>query len=91
MTLTRTFGDFEFKKEGITCIPFIKKIYLDKNDIKYIIIASDGIWDVVNKDKLFQMYQELKKDTSEEFCNNLVDFAINEGSSDNISCIVLKF
>ena len=91
LALTRTFGDFEFKKEGITCIPFIKKIYLDKNDIKYIVIASDGIWDVVNKDKLFQMYQELKKDTSEEFCNNLVDFAINEGSSDNISCIVLKF
>lgn len=91
LSLTRTFGDFEFKKEGITSIPYIKKIYLDKNDIKYIVIASDGIWDVVNKDKLYQLYQELKKDTSEEFCNNLVEFAINEGSNDNISCIVLKF
>ena len=35
LSLTRTFGDFEFKKEGITSIPYIKKIYLDKNDIKY--------------------------------------------------------
>ena len=91
LSLTRAFGDFEFKKEGITSIPFIKKIYLDKNDIKYLVIASDGIWDIVDKDKLYQIYKELKKDTSEEFCNKLVEFAINEGSNDNISCIVLKF
>ena len=91
LSLTRAFGDFEFKKEGITSIPYIKKIYLDKSDIKYIVIASDGIWDVVNKEKLFEIYQELKNGTSEEFCKHLVDYAINNGSNDNISCIILKF
>ena len=91
LSLTRAFGDFEFKKEGITAIPYIKKIFLDKSDIKYIVIASDGIWDVVDKEKLFEMYKELEKGTSEEFCNKLVDFAISNGSADNISCIVLRF
>ena len=91
LSLTRAFGDFEFKKEGITANPYIKKIFLDKSDIKYIVIASDGIWDVVDEEKLFEMYKELEKGTSEEFCNKLVDFAISNGSADNISCIVLRF
>ena len=91
LSLTRAFGDFEFKKEGITANPYIKKIFLDKSDIKYIVIASDGIWDLVDKEKLFEMYKELEKGTSEEFCNKLVDFAISNGSADNISCIVLRF
>ena len=91
LSLTRTFGDTQLKKDGIECNPFIKKIFLDRDDVKYIIIASDGIWDAVNKEKLMEIYKEVENGTSKEFCNKLVDFAINNGSNDNISCIVLRF
>ena len=91
LSLTRTFGDTQLKKDGIGCIPYIKKIILDKEDVKYIIIASDGIWDIINKEKLGELYQSLKNETSEKFCNALVDYALNNGSIDNISCIVIKF
>ena len=91
LSLTRTFGDTELKKDGIECNPYIKKILIDKEEVKYIIIASDGIWDVVSKEKLEEFSKELKSGTSEEFCNNLVDYAMNNGSNDNISCIVLRF
>ena len=91
LSLTRSFGDTQLKKEGITCEPYIKKIFLDKNDVHYIVIASDGIWDAVSGDKLFEIYKELKNNTSEEFCTKLVDYALNNGSTDNISCIVLRF
>ena len=91
LSLTRTFGDTELKKDGIECNPYIKKILVDKEEVKYIIIASDGIWDVVSKEKLEEFSKELKSGTSEEFCNNLVDYAMNNGSNDNISCIVLRF
>ena len=91
LALTRTFGDNELKKDGVGCEPSIKKIFLDKNKVKFIIIASDGIWDVVNEEKLWEIYNGLKNGTSEEFCNELVDFAMNNGSTDNISCIVLSF
>ena len=64
---------------------------MDKNDVHYIVIASDGIWDAVSGDKLFEIYKELKNNTSEEFCTKLVDYALNNGSTDNISCIVLRF
>ena len=91
LNLTRSFGDTEFKKDGITSTPYIKKIFSDKNDVKYLIIASDGIWDVVDNKTLFQISKELKEGTSEEFCNNLVNYALKNNSSDNISCIVIRF
>ena len=91
LALTRTFGDNALKKDGVGCEPSIKKIFLDKNNVKFIIIASDGIWDVVNEEKLWEIYNGLRNGTSEEFCNELVDFAMNNGSTDNISCIVLSF
>ena len=91
LNLTRSFGDTEFKKDGITSTPYIKKIFSDKNDVKYLIIASDGIWDVVDNKKLFQISKELKEGSSEEFCNNLVNYALENNSNDNISCIVIRF
>lgn len=89
--LTRSFGDMEFKKEGLTAIPFITKINSDKSNVKYVIIASDGIWDVVDDKQLFTLSKELKNGTSEEFCNNLVNYAMEKGSNDNISCIIIRF
>ena len=91
LSLTRSFGDLEFKQYGVTAIPYITKINADKNNVKYIIIASDGIWDAVNDKDLFKISKELKGGTSEEFCNNLVNYALEKGSNDNISCIVIRF
>ena len=91
LNLTRSFGDTEFKKDGITSTPYIKKIFSDKNDVKYLIIASDGVWDVVDNKKLFQISKELKEGSSEEFCNNLINYALENNSNDNISCIVIRF
>ena len=91
LSLTRSFGDMEFKQYGVTAIPYITKIYADKNNVKYIVIASDGIWDAVNDKDLFKISNKLKGGTSEEFCNNLVNYAVEKGSNDNISCIVIRF
>ena len=89
LSLTRAFGDTDFKEFGLICEPFINKISI--NNINYIVIASDGVWDIVDDKQLFKIGSELKKGNSEEFCNNLIEYALKNGSSDNISCIVLKF
>ena len=91
LLLTKTFGDTDFKEFGINCEPYIKKISINKNNIKYVIIASDGIWDVVDDKQLFKIQNELKIGNAEELCNNLINYSLNGGSIDNISCIVLKF
>jgi len=89
LCLTRAFGDTDFKEFGLICEPFINKISI--NNINYIVIASDGVWDFVDDKQLFKIGSELKKGSSEEFCNNLVEYALKNNSQDNISCIVLKF
>jgi protein phosphatase 1L len=91
LSLTRTFGDTDFKEFQISCEPYITKISINKDNIKYIVIASDGVWDIVNAEQLFKIQNELKNGSSEEFCNSLIDYSLKGGSYDNISCIVLKF
>lgn len=44
--LTRTLGDFRAKKIGLISTPEIEHIYLQPGD-KFIIIASDGLWDMI--------------------------------------------
>jgi len=46
LAITRAFGDHALKKEGVTARPSIKKHILRPSD-KYLVIASDGIWDVL--------------------------------------------
>ena len=91
LSLTRSFGDMEYKVDGIISEPFIKKIYADKHNVKYIVIASDGIWDFVDGKILYNISKELRNGTCEEFCDNLVNYALEKGSTDNISCIIIKF
>ena len=93
LMLTRSFGDKEMKKYGVTCEPdiFCKNI---EEDDKYIIIASDGVWDVVNESEIMTLengYEERGKGlSSDEFSKQIVNLAINKGTIDNVSCIVIK-
>ena len=65
---------------------------MDKQNVKYVVIASDGIWDIVDGKILYKISKELKKNgTCEEFCDNLVNYALENGSRDNISCVIIKF
>ena len=91
LALTRTFGDTDYKEFQISCEPYITKISINKDNIKYIVIASDGVWDVVNEEQLFKIQNKLKSGSSEEFCNSLINYSLKGDSHDNISCIVLKF
>ena len=46
LAITRAFGDHSLKKDGVIAKPFIKKHVLRSSD-KYLLIASDGVWDVL--------------------------------------------
>ena len=88
LILTRTLGDKEMKKYGVIPEPdfYIKKI--EKNDF-FVIIASDGIWDVINEGELFKIGNE-KKLSSEAFSKKIMDIAKERDTRDNSSCIVIK-
>ena len=87
LAVSRAFGDFSLKTYGVCAIPYITKTYIEDND-SYIVIASDGIWDVIDDDFVYKL--SLNIFSSEELARAIVSNALSLGSMDNISCIVIK-
>ena len=88
LILTRTLGDLYVKQFGVINTPDIN-VYDINETINYIILASDGVWDVVDLDTITNMGKAGKN--VGEFCKDIVKLAINKGTKDNVSCIVVSF
>lgn len=88
LALTRAFGDHSLKKHQVIAKPYIKKHVLRKSD-KFLLIASDGVWDSMEDQEAVNYCQE---DTSAKMiAQAIVKGAIDKGSKDNTSCLVVKF
>lgn len=87
LMLTRAFGDSGLKKYGVICLPHVYKVDIDIED-KYIIIATDGVWDVLNEYEIYNF--SLISKNSKELCDIIVKNSIDKGSMDNVSCFVIK-
>ena len=75
------------KSKGLTCEPFINKIVLSESD-KFVILCTDGVWDVVNEEDLF--YLTLNIEQTDQIARDIIKQAMENGSTDNMSCIVIK-
>jgi serine/threonine protein phosphatase PrpC len=87
LILSRTLGDLYVKKYGVISTPSIS--INNVNNVKFCVIASDGVWDVIDENSLFIMSQNFKN--ADLFCKEIVKESLNKGSKDNISCIVISF
>ena len=87
LMLSRAFGDWELKSYGVISEPHVTKININEND-KYVIIATDGIWDVLDDADVYEMSKNFEN--SKDLCNNIVEKALDKGSMDNISCFVIN-
>ncbi|KAM3145749.1 hypothetical protein pb186bvf_002044 [Paramecium bursaria] len=61
LSVSRSFGDPKYVPFGLTAVPEITKTTIDENS-QYLIMATDGFWDLVNLVEL----QQLIKDYNEE-------------------------
>jgi serine/threonine protein phosphatase PrpC len=94
LSVSRAFGDHSSKYTHPTPDLFLHKI--SKND-KFIILACDGLWDVVDNQTAVNMVLNFCYDSSGNRIVNkkiniskqLTDYALSQGSSDNISVIVV--
>jgi len=88
LMISRSFGDKEMKLYGVVSIPYCFSCLLSEDD-KYIIAGSDGVWDALqNINDIYELSKE--KMSSEIFVKKIVQLAIDSGTTDNISCLVLK-
>jgi serine/threonine protein phosphatase PrpC len=88
LVLSRCLGDLYCKKYGVSNIPDISMNKLDSN-VKYVVVASDGVWDVVNENELMNLSKNDKN--ADGLCKDLVKLAIDKETKDNVSCIVVSF
>jgi len=96
--VTRAIGDYFFKNEeyvgkrqsGLIAVPSIKKWNLTPED-QFLVIASDGFWDVVkHKEAVDYIKRNIELD-SDTICKQLLELSSSRRSNDNITVLLIKF
>ena len=88
LMISRSLGDFDMKKFGLISTPDIEEFFVEKR--LFLVLASDGIWDVVDRRGCEEVLRGLAEGEGiDEFAQGLVDKAVKLGSLDNISLIVV--
>ncbi len=104
--VSRTFGDFAFKNQRslpvqqqlVSCLPDIRTVDKDKN-IQFLVIASDGIWDMLTNDEVVEIIVRLMEQQVPlpQICEQLIDNCripidpVSGLGSDNMTVIIALF
>ena len=58
---------------------------------EYLIMASDGLWDVLSNKDVFEICKSYRPDCDpQQLADELVNNAMRKGSMDNVTCIVVR-
>ena len=89
--VTRAIGDYQLK-DIIINEPYTRIIENKENEYEYIIMGSDGLTDYLDEDSIRKEIIRYKEEgiRKEEWCNEFIFKAISDGSTDNISVIILS-
>ncbi|CAK7327769.1 unnamed protein product [Dovyalis caffra] len=87
LAVARAFGDKSLK-EHLSSEPHVEMEMIG-DDTDCIILASDGLWKVMSNQEAVDAIKDIKDARSA--AKRLTEEALNRRSSDDISCIVVKF
>lgn len=90
LNVSRSVGDHNLKK-WVTCAPYVRSVTSGKSDILYIILASDGISDVLRVDALNKLINDHLEDDRQYLLENIVSLSKQLGSTDNITITLIDF
>lgn len=86
LAVSRAFGD-RLLKPYVVAEPEIQEEEIDEVD--FLIIASDGLWNVLSNKDAVSIVQDISD--AESASRKLTQEAYARGSSDNITCVVVRF
>ena len=103
LAVSRAFGDFEYKsnstlaaeEQAVCCVPELKVHRRDNDHDQYLVLACDGIWDVMTNDEVgtFVVNQMEMATDADDVLPKVGDLLLNEclnrGSTDNMSCVII--
>lgn len=89
--MTRVLGDFVLDKHIVPPIPDIF-IYPRKTSPEFIVLASDGIWNVMSNEEVASfIFRRISKSTPlDQIASQLIDHALNKKSDDNMSVYIIQ-
>ncbi|VDM16412.1 unnamed protein product [Hydatigera taeniaeformis] len=75
LEVSRSFGDYQFKRHGVSCLPDVKKYELVPGRDRFLLIACDGLW------KCFSFQEAIEKTNQRISVNPLLNkFVSGEGT-----------
>ncbi|KAH7831960.1 putative protein phosphatase 2C-related protein [Monocercomonoides exilis] len=89
LAVSRALGDIAMKKY-VTSDPYVSETIVDYEKDTHIIVACDGVWDVVNDDEAAKIITEKKGAGCEKAAEALKQRALDAGSMDNVSVMVVQ-
>jgi len=84
--VARAFGNYDLQP-FLSIEPDIFEIDITESD-EFLIMACDGVWDALSDEKAIELVSTYSKDPF-KCAEKLVTQAIEDGSSDNASSIVI--
>ncbi|OQS02034.1 phosphatase 2C [Thraustotheca clavata] len=101
LAVSRALGDFVYKQRSdlkpeeqqVSAEPDIKTQHRSKED-EFLILACDGIWDVMTNDDACDFVRSLMNKGESNMgliCEELLDHCLQLGSRDNMSVVIVKF
>ncbi|XP_062228949.1 probable protein phosphatase 2C 56 [Phragmites australis] len=87
LAMSRAFGN-RLLKQYVKADPDIQEQEVN-SDLKYLILATDGLWDVVRNEEAISLLKA--EDGPQAAAVKLTEIAYSRQSTDNITCIVVQF
>ncbi|KAI2471492.1 PP2C-domain-containing protein [Annulohypoxylon bovei var. microspora] len=88
LAVTRALGD-TYMKDLVTGHPYTTETVIQPEVDEFIIIACDGLWDVCNDQDAVDLVRDEQDPATAS--KKLVDHALARFSTDNLSCMIVRF
>lgn len=101
LAVSRALGDFDYKRNDtvkpteqlVSPEPEITITERDPSGDQFLLLACDGIFDVMTNEDVVSFVSKQLKLTSDlsKICNTLIDLCLNKNSRDNMSVVLVTF
>ncbi|KAI1981924.1 mgpp2cl-1, protein phosphatase 2C-like protein 1 [Ophidiomyces ophidiicola] len=88
LAVTRALGD-SYMKDFVTGHPFTTETIIQPDSDEFLILACDGLWDVCSDQEAVDLIRNTHDPQAAS--KILVDHALSRFSTDNLSCMVVRF
>lgn len=102
LAVSRALGDFQYKdrtdlppeEQKVTAKPDLIVCSRDVVKDEFLIVACDGIWDVVSNDECVAMIRQIFEEGETDIgivCEEVLDLCLEKNSRDNMTALIVRF